>query len=67
MAEKLLEVKDLEVSFKTYAGIVKAVRGVSFYVNKGETLALVGESGCGKTVTAKSIIGILANHRLMLC
>ena len=66
MAEKLLEVKDLEVSFKTYAGIVKAVRGVSFYVNKGETLALVGESGCGKTVTAKSIIGILAKHQTMI-
>ena len=43
MAEKLLEVKDLEVSFKTYAGMVKAVRGTTFHVNKGETLALVGE------------------------
>lgn len=66
MAEKLLEVKDLEVSFKTYAGIVKAVRGVSFHVNKGETLALVGESGCGKTVTAKSIIGILPQHQTII-
>lgn len=63
MAEKILEVKDLEVSFKTYAGNVKAVRGTSFHVNKGETLALVGESGCGKTVTAKSIIGILPKHQ----
>lgn len=66
MAEKLLEVKDLEVSFKTYAGIVKAVRGVSFHVNKGETLALVGESGCGKTVTAKAIIGILPKHQTII-
>lgn len=66
MAEKLLEVKDLEVSFKTYAGMVKAVRGTTFHVNKGETLALVGESGCGKTVTAKSIIGILPEHQTVL-
>lgn len=66
MAEKLLEVKDLEVSFKTYAGLVQAVRGVSFHVNKGETLALVGESGCGKTVTAKSIIGILPKHQTII-
>lgn len=66
MAEKLLEVKDLEVSFKTYAGLVKAVRGISFHVNKGETLALVGESGCGKTVTAKSIIGILPKHQTII-
>lgn len=66
MAEKLLEVKDLEVSFKTYAGMVKAVRGTTFHVNKGETLALVGESGCGKTVTAKSIIGILPKHQTVI-
>lgn len=66
MAEKLLEVKNLEVSFKTYAGIVKAVRGTNFHVNKGETLALVGESGCGKTVTAKSIIGILPKYQTII-
>lgn len=66
MTEKLLEVKDLEVSFQTYAGLVRAVRGVSFYVNRGETLALVGESGCGKTVTAKSIIGILPKHQTVI-
>ncbi len=66
MAERLLEVKDLKVSFKTYAGIVQAVRGVSFHVDKGETVALVGESGCGKTVTAKSIIGILPKHQTVI-
>lgn len=57
--EKILEVNNLNVSFHTYAGEVKAVRGISFNLNKGETLALVGESGCGKTVTAKSILRLL--------
>ncbi len=57
--DKILEVKDLNISFHTYAGEVKAVRGVNFYLNKGETLAIVGESGCGKTVTAKAILRLL--------
>ena len=48
--EKLLEVKNLHVSFDTYGGEVKAVRGVSFDLFKGETLAIVGESGSGKSV-----------------
>ena len=57
--EKILEVNNLNVSFQTYAGEVQAVRGVSFGLNKGETLAIVGESGCGKTVTSKSILRLL--------
>lgn len=57
--EKILEVKDLNISFHTYAGEVKAVRGVSFDLHRGESLAIVGESGCGKTVTAKSIMRLL--------
>ena len=55
----LLDVNNLRVSFHTYAGEVKAVRGVGFEVKEGETLAFVGESGCGKTVTAKAIMRLL--------
>lgn len=56
MNKTLLSVKDLEVSFDTYAGEVKAVRGVSFDVYEGEVLAIVGESGCGKSVTAQTVM-----------
>ncbi|HDK9692611.1 TPA: ATP-binding cassette domain-containing protein [Staphylococcus aureus] len=56
MTERILEVNDLHVSFDITAGEVQAVRGVDFYLNKGETLGLVGESGCGKSTTGKSII-----------
>ena len=48
--EKLIEVENLHVSYHTYAGEVQAVRGIDFSVEKGKTLAIVGESGCGKTV-----------------
>lgn len=58
-AKHVLEVKNLQVSFHTYAGEVKAVRGLDFYLAEGETLAFVGESGCGKTVTAKAIMRLL--------
>ena len=52
----VLEVKDLHVSFDTYAGEVKAVRGVTFNLHQGEVLAIVGESGCGKSVTAQTVM-----------
>lgn len=60
--ENLLHVKDLRTSFKTSAGKVQAVRGVSFYLEKGEALGIVGESGCGKSVTMMSIMRLLANN-----
>lgn len=59
MTEHLLEVEDLKVNFTTYGGEVQAVRGVSFFVDKGETVAIVGESGCGKSVTAQAIMGLI--------
>lgn len=58
--EKILEVQNLRVSYHTYAGEVQSVRGVSFCANEGETLAVVGESGCGKSVTAKTIMGLIS-------
>ncbi|WP_042455428.1 ABC transporter ATP-binding protein [Neobacillus dielmonensis] len=59
--EKILQVKDLHVSFSTYGGEVKAVRGVSFDLHEGETLAIVGESGCGKSVTSQTIMKLIPN------
>lgn len=59
MSEKLLEVKNLRVSYHTMAGEVQSVRGVSFQVDKGETVAVVGESGCGKSVTSKTIMNLI--------
>ncbi|MCR8632781.1 MULTISPECIES: ABC transporter ATP-binding protein [Paenibacillus] len=60
MPETLLEVRELQTSFVTNEGIVPAVNKVSFSVAKGETLCIVGESGCGKSVTSLSIIGLVA-------
>ena len=55
----LLEIRNLHVEFSTYGGRIKAVRGVDLRIEEGECIAVVGESGCGKTVTAKSILRLL--------
>lgn len=58
----LLEVKNLKTSFKTHIGDVQSVRGVSFYLDKGEALGIVGESGCGKSVTMMTIMRLLGEN-----
>lgn len=60
--ENILEVKDLEINFKTYSGDVQAIRKVNFDLKHGETLAIVGESGSGKSVTVRTIMRLLANN-----
>lgn len=62
---KLLEVKNLKTSFRTHIGDVQAVRGVSLYLDKGEALGIVGESGCGKSVTMMSIMRLLADNAVI--
>lgn len=62
---KELEVRNLQISFKTNNGNVRAVRNISFDLDKGETLAIVGESGSGKSVTAKAMLGILAGNSIV--
>jgi oligopeptide/dipeptide ABC transporter ATP-binding protein len=57
--DTLLQVRDLHVEFDTYGGTVQAVRGVSFDVHAGRVLAIVGESGCGKSVTVQSLMGLI--------
>jgi peptide/nickel transport system ATP-binding protein len=61
MAERLLDVKNLKTYFFTDEGVVRAVDGVDLYIDKGETLGVVGESGCGKSVTALSVMKLIPN------
>ena len=61
MTESLLRVENLRTQFRTEGGVVQAVDAVSFNIQAGETFALVGESGCGKSVTALSIMGLIPN------
>jgi peptide/nickel transport system ATP-binding protein len=59
MAEKLLEIKDLYINYKTYNGTLKVLNGINLYVEKGEKIGLVGETGCGKTTILKSVLRVL--------
>lgn len=64
MNKTLVEVRDLKVYFHTDKGIVKSVNGVSFNINEGETIGIVGESGCGKSVTAMSLMKLLPTSKI---
>ena len=64
MEDTILEVENLRTSFATDAGLVQSVRGITFRVGKGESLGIVGESGCGKSVTMLSIMGLLEDNAL---
>ncbi len=66
MSEKILEIKNLTTSFKTERGLMKAVDGVSLHVEKGEILGVVGESGCGKSVTSQSIMRLYDEKYLVV-
>src|SRR5262245_383785 len=63
---RLLEVSDLHTSFKTGNGLVKAVNGVSFILDRGKTLGVVGESGSGKSVLSRTIMGLLPSRNVEL-
>ena len=62
MAKTILQIKDLDISFRTNAGVVHAIRGVDLDLQKGETMAIVGESGSGKSVTMKAAMGLLDSN-----
>lgn len=63
--DTILKIRDLSISFQTHAGIVRAVRGVNYEVRRGETVAIVGESGCGKSVTVKAVMGISSSNEIV--
>ena len=61
MNETILDVRNLKVEFDTANGVIKAVDGISFQVQRGRTLGIVGESGSGKSVTSLSVMGLVPN------
>ncbi|MEM9979335.1 MAG: ATP-binding cassette domain-containing protein, partial [Cyanobacteria bacterium P01_D01_bin.2] len=61
MRETILDVRNLKVEFDTANGVIKAVDGISFQVQRGRTLGIVGESGSGKSVTSLSVMGLVPN------
>ena len=63
MSEPLLEVKDLHVEFNSRQGHVRAVRGLSYTINKGESMALVGESGSGKSESALALLALIQERQ----
>lgn len=63
--EKILDIKNLDISFKTTAGYVHAIRGIDLELHRGETVAIVGESGSGKSVTMRAAMGILAKNAVV--
>src|SRR5213079_2890081 len=65
MAEPLLEVKDLKVSFRTEDGLVRAVDGISFTVQEGEVVGIVGESGSGKSVSMMSVMRLITDPNVI--
>ncbi len=60
--EPLLEVRDLRVRLRSHRGPVEALRGLDFSLARGETLGLIGESGCGKSLTALALMGLIYQH-----
>ena len=60
--QTILKVEDLDISFRTNAGVIHAIRGVNLELRRGETVAIVGESGSGKSVTAKAVVGLLDSN-----
>ena len=65
MSDVILSVKDLRVDFYTYEGIMKVLDGVNFEIKRGEIFGIVGESGCGKTVTSRLMMGIIASNAVV--
>ena len=60
--QTVIDIRDLQIEFKTYAGALKVLNGVNLKVDRREKIAIVGETGCGKTTTIKAILKIFANN-----